>query len=135
VLLDPSLIIQYSYPLIDYRRRSNDMTRVSRHAPFRHAHDGFPTPSTLFTSYTMTTANPSHNPFRESEGRHAQAIHRASGTQFPDDLPARDDDEESIDGDERKVKREARRRVRQVMPPMPDLRFEQVSPISTPLLD
>jgi len=78
----------------------------------------------------MTTANPSHNPFRESEGRHAQAIHRSSQTQFPNDLPARDDDEESIDGDERKVKREARRRVRQVMPPMPDLRFEQVSSTS-----
>jgi hypothetical protein len=77
----------------------------------------------------MTTANPSHNPFRESEGRHAQAIHRSSQTQFPDDLPARSDDEESID-DERKVKREARRRVRQVMPPMPDLRFEQVTSIS-----
>jgi len=76
----------------------------------------------------MTSANPSHNPFRESEGRHAQAIHRASNTQFPDDLPARDDDGDSIDGDEpSKVKREARRRVRQQMPPMPDLRFEQVS--------
>jgi hypothetical protein len=76
----------------------------------------------------MTTANPSHNFFRESEGRHAQAIHRASNTQFPDDLPAKHDDEESIDGDESsKVKRDARRRVRQVMPPMPDLRFEQVS--------
>jgi hypothetical protein len=71
----------------------------------------------------MTTVNPSHNVFRQSEGRHAQAVHQSS--QFPDDLPAKDDD--SIDGDMPRVKKEARKRVRQQMPPMPDLRFEQVS--------
>jgi hypothetical protein len=70
----------------------------------------------------MTTVNPSHNVFRQSEGRHAQAVHQSS--QFPDDLPAKDDD--SIDGDMPRVKKEARKRVRQQMPPMPDLRFEQV---------
>lgn len=93
-------------------------------------HDGFQRPSTSLSInlYTMTTANPSHNFLRHSEGRHAQAVRRASDSQFPDDLPARHDDEESIDGDESsKIKKEARRRVRQQMPPMPDLRFEQVS--------
>lgn len=80
----------------------------------------------------MTTLNPTHNPLREPKGRHAQAIHEAS--QFPDDLPAEDD--QSIDQDGHhtsKVKREARRRVRAQMPPMPDLRFEQVHPLSRDL--
>jgi hypothetical protein len=80
----------------------------------------------------MTSLNPSHNVFRHSEGRHAQAVHQSS--QFPDDLPAKhgEDDDDSIDGDEpARIKKEARRRVRQQMPPMPDLRFEQVSFLPT----
>ena len=74
----------------------------------------------------MTSLNPSHDPLRESKGRHAQAVRRASD--FPDDLPEEDD--QSIDGEGHRtarIKKEARHRVRAQMPPMPDLRFEQVS--------
>lgn len=85
----------------------------------------------------MTTFNPSHDPFRESKGRHAQAVHRTSDTeadsdsQYPDQLPSAQEDDQSIDGDGHrtaKIKREARHRVKAQMPPLPDLRFEQVSP-------
>ena len=91
----------------------------------------------------MTTFNPSHDPFRESKGRHAQAVHRASNdesgsesqsqSQYPDQLPVAQDDDQSIDGDGHrtaKIKREARHRVKAQMPPLPDLRFEQVSHLS-----
>lgn len=83
---------------------------------------------------TMTTLNPSHNVFRHPAGRHAQAVHEPSPS-FPDQLPSvtKEDDDLSIDSDldERdrellRAKREARRRVQGAMPPMPDLRFEQV---------
>lgn len=73
----------------------------------------------------MTTLDPTHNPLRDPKGRHAQAIHKAS--EFPDDLP--EDDTLSIDEEGHhtaRVKREARHRVRAQMPPIPDLRFEQV---------
>lgn len=80
----------------------------------------------------MTTLDPTHNPLRTPSGRHAQAIRRPS--EFPDDLPVEDD--QSIDGEGHhtsRIKREARHRVRSQMPPMPDLRFEQVSLVSTEL--
>ncbi|ORX39766.1 hypothetical protein BD324DRAFT_233199 [Kockovaella imperatae] len=87
----------------------------------------------------MTTLDPSHNIFRDPSGRHAQAVHRA------DDIPLDEKRAGIIDGDsedevddlsiddrlparvnaERKAKRDARRRVRGAMPPMPDLRYEQ----------
>lgn len=89
----------------------------------------------------MTTLNPSHNPFRASEGRHAQAVYQASSqpegpsagtastSRFPDNFV---DELESVDDDvpARRGRREGRQRVRRAMPPMPDLRFEQVSFIS-----
>lgn len=77
----------------------------------------------------MTSLNPSHNPFRKSSGRHAQAIHRSSDTDadadadFPEDLPISDTDEI---GPVRKGRKEGRKRIRKAVPPMPDLRFEQV---------
>lgn len=75
----------------------------------------------------MTTLNPSHDFTRKSEGRHAQAVRTASS--YPDDLPVGDDESIDEDGPSR-AKKEGRKRVRQQMPPMPDLRFEQVSQIS-----
>jgi hypothetical protein len=83
----------------------------------------------------MTSLNPSHNPFRHSSGRHAQAVHQPSApsSSFPDDLPISDSDSDSEYGvdehlrGERRARREGRKRVRAAMPPMPDLRFEQVS--------
>jgi hypothetical protein len=94
-------------------------------SPFIQSKEHFITPShSADTYHIMTTLNPSHDPFRKSEGRHAQAVRQSS--QYPDNLPV--EDNESIDGDgPSRAKREARRRVRQQMPPMPDLRFEQVS--------
>ena len=82
----------------------------------------------------MTTLNPSHNVFRQSEGRHAQAVYRASeassstppeGSDFEDDLSV-DDRVERVRA-ARRGRKEGRQRVRRAMPPMPDLRFEQVS--------
>ncbi|ORY32225.1 hypothetical protein BCR39DRAFT_41625 [Naematelia encephala] len=76
----------------------------------------------------MTTLNPSHNPFRKPSGRHAQAVHEPA-SDFPDDLPISDDEDLGVDDERRKArregKREARKRVRGAMPPLPDLRFEQ----------
>lgn len=78
----------------------------------------------------MTTLNPSHNPFRKPEGRHAQAIHDPSSTAQTDSLSDASstsdlgDDEKHITV--KKAKKEGRKRVRAVMPPMPDMRFEQV---------
>jgi hypothetical protein len=89
---------------------------------------------------TMTTLNPSHNIFRASSGRHAQAVYHA------DDLPPSEKpsssssaaggasgfpdlcDDLGIDDSvgEKRGRREGRKRVRAAMPPMPDLRFEQV---------
>jgi len=95
---------------------------VQTDSMMRHSTSPDCPPHSHLPIHTMTSVNPSHNVFRHSEGRHAQAVHQS--TQFPDDLPAKDDD--SIDGDLPRVKKEARKRVRQKMPPMPDLRFEQV---------
>jgi hypothetical protein len=89
----------------------------------------------------MTTLDPSHNVFRHPSGRHAQAVHEPN--RFPDILPSITDDRDggesdgSIDGEhltsrqkERlRAKREAVKRVRANVPPMPDLRFEQVSEV------
>ena len=107
----------------------------------------------------MTTLDPSHNIFRESSGRHAQAVHRADdipldrpAASAPPDEDEEDESEMGIDDElgvddrlpsssaaaaaraadaraKRKGKMEARRRVRGAMPPMPDLRFEQVRSI------
>ena len=93
----------------------------------------------------MTTLNPSHNPFRPSSGRHAQAVHRPSRSPssapsstspsasrpypsaFPDNLPGdTDSDLGSDDPDRGNAKHRARKRVKAVVPPLPDLRFEQV---------
>ena len=95
------------------------------------------------TDDIMTTLNPSHNIFRRSSGRHAQAVHRASPdrselddeksghSSFPNDLPLSSNDsdlgpDESLRA-ERRSRSEGRKRVKGAMPPMPDLRFEQVS--------
>lgn len=129
MLLGPSLL---EYAVVVYPA-SSKVVSTSRDAArgFRHGSNRFNdaafhfsrlTSSLHLPIHTMTSVNPSHNVFRHSEGRHAQAVHQS--TQFPDDLPAKDDD--SIDGDLPRVKKEARKRVRQQMPPMPDLRFEQV---------
>ena len=106
----------------------------------------------------MTTLNPSHNPFRQSSGRHAQAVHRPSpepsetgpsstreSKTFPDQLPTSSDDDDDdddddeaggdsnrsdlgVDGDygKRNAKRQGRKRVKAVVPALPDLRIEQV---------
>jgi len=85
----------------------------------------------------MTSLNPSHNPFRKSEGRHAQAVRHPSqedineepkSSLFPDTLPlspSASDDESEVA--EKKARWEGRKRVRGAMPAVPDLRFEQVS--------
>jgi hypothetical protein len=89
----------------------------------------------------MTTFNPSHNPFRKPQGRHAQAVHRPSpepsdvdsddehepgSSSFPDDLPSNESDSESGEEHQR-ARRQGRGRVKASIPPLPDLRFEQVS--------
>jgi hypothetical protein len=102
----------------------------------------FPSHIVRISATTMTTLDPSHNPFRTSSGRHAQAIHRQDsnlsekrpGENDDIDYPELDDlHPSSVDAGiqaERKGRREGRRRVRAAAPPMPDLRFEQVSVIS-----
>ncbi len=101
----------------------------------------------------MTTFNPSHNPFRTSSGRHAQAIHRPSpetsddgdlpskksgpSIRFPDDLPLSDtnsdsDSDSDLGVDDERVtkgRKEGRRRVKAGMMPIPEMRFEQVSSV------
>jgi hypothetical protein len=82
----------------------------------------------------MTSLDPSHNPFRDPSGRHAQAVHRSSPSAFPDDLDIDSDSDLGVDDHVRaelQGRRKGRRRVRAAMPPMPDLRFEQVSMILT----
>lgn len=80
----------------------------------------------------MTTLDPSHNPFSSK----AQAVHRPDreiSSQFPDTLPTAHDSESRPRRRHRHGRRsreqereEARERVKASMPPMPDLRFEQV---------
>ncbi|WWC69570.1 uncharacterized protein I206_103513 [Kwoniella pini CBS 10737] len=72
----------------------------------------------------MTSFNPSHNPFSSK----AQAIHHASSSnndeeksKFPDSLPTVHGHHE----DHPEFRKEGRKRVKQNMPVMPDLRFEQ----------
>ncbi|WWD15809.1 hypothetical protein CI109_100233 [Kwoniella shandongensis] len=76
----------------------------------------------------MTTLDPSHLPFRHD----AQAVHRAhpssssaspQSATFPDDLPEVTAKDEAR-GHSR-ARKEGRKRVKNAMPPMPDLRFEQ----------
>ncbi|WWC85375.1 uncharacterized protein L201_000238 [Kwoniella dendrophila CBS 6074] len=86
----------------------------------------------------MTSLNPSHNPFKSS----AQAVHHATSDEknekgkFPDSLPTVH--ERGLhDGDHKKARKEGRKRVKQAMPVMPDLRFEQsyllsIRPFLTP---
>lgn len=78
----------------------------------------------------MASLNPSHNVFRHPHGRHAQAVHDPqSSTSHPDDVSDSGSDI-GIDARshaEKKARKEGRKRVRQAVPPMPDLRFEQVS--------
>ncbi|WVR05084.1 hypothetical protein IAU60_002096 [Kwoniella sp. DSM 27419] len=82
----------------------------------------------------MTSLDPSHIPFRSS----AQAVHRPSGEDkvssgFPDTLPS-----VPKKGDKQgKARRQGRERVKQNVPPLPDLRFEQsyllsIRPFLTP---
>ncbi|KAK4687722.1 hypothetical protein P7C73_g2388, partial [Tremellales sp. Uapishka_1] len=68
----------------------------------------------------MTTLNPSHNPFRASKGRHAQAVHRPD-QDFPDDIDLSDSDLSP----RKRGQLEGRQRIKRAVPPMPDLRFEQ----------
>lgn len=74
----------------------------------------------------MSTLDPSHNPFRKPEGRHAQAVYEADTARVEDES---DSDESQ---GERRARKEGRRRVRAAVPPLPDQRFEQVYP-ATPL--
>lgn len=79
----------------------------------------------------MTSLDPSHNIFRKSSGRHAQAVYNAQDapSTAEDDLS---DDEMGVDDHvraQRRGKKEGRKRVRQAMPPLPDQRFEQVRAI------
>ncbi|WWD01529.1 hypothetical protein V866_008474 [Kwoniella sp. B9012] len=82
----------------------------------------------------MTSLNPSHNPFRSS----AQAVHHPSTekqqSNFPDSLPTVNEHHHE---DHKKARKEGRKRVKQAMPVMPDLRFEQsyllsIRPFLTP---
>ncbi|OCF71986.1 hypothetical protein I204_07250 [Kwoniella mangroviensis CBS 8886] len=82
----------------------------------------------------MTSLNPSHNPFKSS----AQAVHHPSPekqqSNFPDSLPTVNEHHHE---DHKKARKEGRKRVKQAMPVMPDLRFEQsyllsIRPFLTP---
>ncbi|WVF72301.1 hypothetical protein IAT40_007114 [Kwoniella sp. CBS 6097] len=90
----------------------------------------------------MTSLNPSHIPFNKS----AQAVHHAESSsesgeksKFPDSLPTVHQ-RHGRGHNNRKGKHhegEGRERVKQAMPPMPDLRFEQsfllsIRPFLTP---
>ncbi|WVQ98630.1 hypothetical protein IAU59_005760 [Kwoniella sp. CBS 9459] len=92
----------------------------------------------------MTSLNPSHNPFSKS----AQAVHHAesspsgesgekSSSKFPDTLPTVHRRHGHSSRERHHEEGEGRERVRQAMPPMPDLRFEQsfllsIRPFLTP---
>jgi hypothetical protein len=78
----------------------------------------------------MTTLDPSHNPFHSSSGRHAQAVHQSTDSQLPDTLPTPSDVDAqghpTASGAIKKGRAEGRKRVKAVVPALPDLRFEQV---------
>lgn len=94
---------------------------------------------------TMTSLDPSHNPFRTPSGRHAQAVHTSApgpaassskqqqsgggAGKFPDSLPSDDDVDDHAERPAwmRRAQDEGRSRVQRGMVPVPDLRFEQVS--------
>ncbi|WWC61222.1 uncharacterized protein I303_103802 [Kwoniella dejecticola CBS 10117] len=86
----------------------------------------------------MTSLNPSHNPFSSK----AQAVHHASSSTnetekstFPDSLPTvhghhhhhqhQHQHQHNDHSDHLRARKEGRKRVKQNMPVMPDLRFEQ----------
>ena len=73
----------------------------------------------------MATLDPSHNPLRKPQGRHAQAVYDASAAQ---DVSDSESDESA---GERRARKEGRKRVRAAMPPLPDQRFEQVRYVQT----
>ncbi|WRT67013.1 uncharacterized protein IL334_003979 [Kwoniella shivajii] len=90
----------------------------------------------------MTSLNPSHNPFSSS----AQAIHHttteddekpsSSSSSFPDSLPTVRE-QHHHHADHPKATKEGRKRVKQALPIIPDLRFEQsyllsIRPFLTP---
>lgn len=79
-------------------------------------------------SIRMTTLNPSHNIFREPEGRHAQAVRQADAASGSgSDVDGVDGDLDSRPQGVKRAKRHGRKRVKAAMPPIPDMRFEQVS--------
>ena len=76
----------------------------------------------------MTSLNPSHNIFRQPEGRHAQAVHEPSSSSNDEKrFPDRFADDLGVDDTVERARRDGRDRVRRGMVPVPDLRFEQVS--------
>jgi hypothetical protein len=97
--------------------------------PLRSFHKSLlSTPLSLHKELRMTTLNPSHNVFREPEGRHAQAVRQADAASGSgSDVDGVDGDLDSRPQGVKRAKRHGRKRVKAAMPPIPDMRFEQVS--------